>query len=160
MQGRLIRVIGLIGIMEALFIAFGAMLLIAGYQDGKTRKVSDRLSAGMWCLGSYLCLLKPSLYLIPMGVFPVLYLYNSIAYPINPKFGFGWADILIIPPYITFLMAIGGDTAVMAGIGAASILTLAYLRMFKKGAPYVLFLAVSYVVALMLRCFAVIPGAW
>lgn len=144
-------------VMEALYIAFGALLLIAGVQDSKSRKVSDKLSAFMWVLGANLCIINASLYSYLVGVFALLYLYNSFAYPISPKFGFGWADILIIPVYCTFLYAIGGNIALMVGIGTASVLTLGYLFTFKKGAPYVMALAVSYVVALTVR-FLVLPG--
>jgi hypothetical protein len=146
-------------VMEALYIAFGFFLLMAGVQDSKSRKVSDKLSACMWVLGAGLCLFNNSLYPNLVGVFALLYIYNSFAYPINPKFGFGWADILIIPVYATFLSSIGGNLALMVGIGTASMLTLGYLLMFKKGAPYVLFLAVSYVVVLMVG-YVVVPGAW
>ena len=151
----IIKVIGLMEAMEVLYYVFGLFLLVAGLQDSKNRKVSHKLSACMWVLGAGLCVLNPCLYPYLAGVFALLYLYNAFAYPINPKFGFGWADILIIPVYATFVYSIGGNLALMVGIGTASVLTLAYLLLFKKGAPYVMAMAASYVVVL----FVVVPGA-
>lgn len=128
---------------------FSALLIYAGFTDSKTRKVSDKVSALMWCLVAYHCYYNPSLTFVPVVVFAVLYMYNAIAYPINPKYGFGWADILIIPVYITFIYGFGGIMAVAMGMFIASIATLFYLFLFKKGAPYVMALAVSFIATLV-----------
>lgn len=150
MRRRFIIVIGIIEAMEAWFIIFSFMLLMAGYQDSKTRKVSDKLSAGMWCVCAVYCTLNPALFSVPVLVFAALYQYNALAYPISPKYGFGWADILIIPVYATFIYGFGGIIAVGVGMFIASIATLFYLFLFKKSAPYVMALAVSFIGTLVL----------
>ena len=65
--------------MEALLIVFAVMVLMAGFQDIKSRKVSDKLSAGMWCACALYCYLNPALFAVPVIVFAVLYMYNAIA---------------------------------------------------------------------------------
>jgi len=132
--------------MEAWFIVFGVLLAIAGYQDYKTRKVADKLSAGMWCCAAFYL----SSYNVLVWVFALIYMFNALVYPINPKFGFGWADVLIFPVYSAFLFSISHQ-ALLTGLLLSSGLSVAYLLLYKKGSAYVEWLAVSY--WLVLICF-------
>jgi hypothetical protein len=129
--------------MEALFIVFGVLLLIAGYEDMKRRMVRDILTAAMWVVGALY-----GNYSFMVWLFAITYMYNALAYQVSPKYGFGWADILVLPVYVAFLYGLGGITAVFSGVAISSVLSLAYIFLFKKGAPYVMALAASYVLVL------------
>lgn len=125
--------------------AFGLVLLLAGMEDATRRKVSDILTASLWvCVGLFNSDLVARTVVVLFGL---VFLLNALHTHFRKEEAWGWADILIIPPYFGMMLAFGLSGVVLA---IASIIFSSMLVMRKKEVPFVTNMALAYVIAFIL----------
>jgi len=85
------------------FLAFICFVL-AGISDFKLRKVSDWISSALWLLLFLAGSIYPNMFYTAVGVFALSFFANTIYMYHQKKILMGWADILVQPVYVSFLM--------------------------------------------------------
>lgn len=97
-----------------LMIQFAApliLLAIASAQDYKTQKISDAILSLLWLS---LVVFAPEGLAPAAGAFACLFVLNTLSNYAGRAF-FGWADILLLPPFFGFLWALGQPWLALAG---------------------------------------------
>lgn len=124
---------------------FGVLLLWAGAEDATRRKVSDLLTASLWAsVGLFNNHLVSHMVVLLFGV---IFTLNAIYTHFKGEPAWGWADILIIPPYFGMMFAFGLPGVILAIVG---IFLSSILVMKKKELPFVTHMALAYMIAFAL----------
>ena len=93
------------------FAAPLVLLSIAAVEDGKKQKISDSVLSLLWLS---LLVFAPSGLAAAAGVFAAVYILNTLSLYLKKPI-FGWADVLLLPPYAGFLFAMGQPFVALAG---------------------------------------------
>ncbi len=126
-------------------IVFGLILLWAAKEDATTRKVSDVLTASLWL--SVGVFNEPVVSHLVVLLFGLAFLLNVVYAHFKKESAWGWADILIIPPFFGMMFAFGLPGVVLA---IAAIFFSAMLVVRKKEVPFVMHMALAYMIAFVL----------
>lgn len=79
------------------------LLVLAAAQDGKKQKISDSTLSLLWLS---LLVFAPEGLAPAAGAFACLYVLNTLTLYLKAPI-FGWADMLLMPPFFGFLWALG-----------------------------------------------------
>lgn len=135
--------------MDMLYYLFALFLVIAGVRDMQNRKVEDLLTSFLWVIAAAFGMFHTQFFTMVVLSFAVWYAYNSVLGAFARKYVIGWADILILPLFFAFLDSLGGYILLIAGYVASVLVSFVYLKVFKKGVPYVMIMALIFMVALL-----------
>ena len=134
--------------MELLsYFLFGAFLWIMAYFDLKLRKVPDLIASLFWVFFAIEGLFYPSILPITVELLAGFYfLMVIIKYMVGVQ-GFGWMDIILLPPCIALIVAAKGVCIACGLLGLMFLaIGMAGLRQnnIKYGLPMVLSINASY----------------
>ena len=126
--------------------------MVAGYFDLKERKIPDVVIGPLW--GLAMLPISPNYTVIEqaalMGAsFPWFYFLNSVAMAARGKCPFGWGDMLLFPPYLTFVVVLG-----QPGLGMMIGLPVVVSALLKEKQPVAPWLAFGALVAVKLASLA------